>query len=1309
MSFINFNNRTAPEAGTYSARMIAEALYQVETKNINKIKSLVESIKEPLATAEALKMFENKLVALNALQTAAANAMPVNEGQFSWMTQDTGEQIGSERENRITVYMYDNEGNQYKEAKYDGYGEFGGMDYYELLARMNGYTEEDLEEVKGPFKEMRQLGIDVAFDKLPTKDKGKKVLYPALVTDPRYNWKKHDFTQEAESDPDQSWYVEPEYDEEYYEAQKIEEAKVTAMPVNEGQFSWMTQDTGEQIGSERENRITVYMYDNEGNSWEEKQYKGYGNFGGMDYYELLDKMNGGEGDRGTGIELAFDKKKVKAGKVLFPALVTDPRYNWERHNFKVEAKHDPNQSWLQEKKYDEEYLEEAKSIAKIQKEWAKVTAMMKDTVDKWKAAEGQEKEDLLTQLKTLTISKKKLEVELDDAVGLKDADAELVGEAKNEIKYYKTISKKDWEKAPKDYKSTIDGEHYMMFLDDKLGSILAPVKVEEAYTEDDINTGYGFYGTINMKEDDKTTQQLFDRSVKDFMKEFKISEEAALAVLNSKMGRKAADQIIDGQSKTAVDALKDYYGKTLKKEMDKVIAANEGLNWDSLIEKVKNTAVNEWGSSDQSIMNKAIHKDAGSPKKMPSPFDSKLRAAAESAVDFYWDDWKEYETDRDGLIDNAVRGYLRSYFKKDWDLMVRMFEPMESVVTEAKNSKEIKELEELLKSIKSNTPAAQGRKAAIQDDIERLKNESVVTEAKFVKDFNRDVLNAKTKEEVLELYPNAEFFIGKSDHFFGELDSNLFFKAYYTKAQKEFEIKTVYSEKGRNYVNLYNESVVSEAGMNDPVLMAFRAAKMKREKELAKPKRKPLYGKQREKAEDDLWQISQDLKDLYADRGQMLIDMEQEAEAEGGPIADEYGDKLNKIEDEIQKLIAKRSKLEMRLAESVVTEAKNTIGLAFKEEQDYLDFVEFIKDERGSIKKDFGWDSKTKSWEVIMDVKVLDRIYGEGTPSNKESGWYGGLPGDFESVIIESVVNEAVARNTKIYQIATPAPKAMLVEELEDLFGDDYRHIVTEFEDDEGFESVLVFNLTPRDIKRIQEEIGDVLIWEYSIKKGKEIMESVVNEEDYSDEMSYGQLESCIDNANMIRDRIDSGVSLDAWMHSQIAVAKNELTSVFDALDGDDGVVEKFELTEGVMSDIHQLANKVKDEEEFVKQFFKEYGAKVKKSPESVEWVKSLYTDTVEEAVVNEAKKLDRDAMIDWLDQTLSFTRTSEEFDGAKGGIWTTGENGEEWKGKVIYAYYSEDYKNRTFGVLNSWEKELNKRGWYSEWYDAGTVMIWPN
>lgn len=129
----------------------------------------------------------------------------INEGQFSWYTQDTNRQIGSERGNTIDVFMFDNKGNSWYENRYDGYGEFGGMDYYELLARMNGYSEEDLENYKGTFKEMRSIGIDLAFGKLKTKDKGGKVLYPALVSNSKFNWRRHDFTQEPESDPNQGW------------------------------------------------------------------------------------------------------------------------------------------------------------------------------------------------------------------------------------------------------------------------------------------------------------------------------------------------------------------------------------------------------------------------------------------------------------------------------------------------------------------------------------------------------------------------------------------------------------------------------------------------------------------------------------------------------------------------------------------------------------------------------------------------------------------------------------------------------------------------------------------------------------------------------------------------------------------------------------------------------------------------------------------------------------------------------------------------------------------------------------------------
>lgn len=103
-----------------------------------------------------------------------------------------------------------------------------------------------------------------------------------------------------------------------------------------------------------------------------------------------------------------------------------------------------------------------------------------------------------------------------------------------------------------------------------------------------------------------------------------------------------------------------------------------------------------------------------------------------------------------------------------------------------------------------------------------------------------------------------------------------------------------------------------------------------------------------------------------------------------------------------------------------------------------------------------------------------------------------------------------------------------------------------------------------------------------------------------------------------------------------------------------------------------------------------------------------VYNGFINELAVNEAKSINRDAMIEWLQETMKFVSTTEEFDGSPGGIWVSGEDGETLKGKRIYDYYNEG-STYEFGVLKIWEKELNKRGWYSEWYDAGTVMIWQD
>ena len=79
-------------------------------------------------------------------------------GFFSWITQDTKESIPSKysERNTIPVTMTDDKGNKWHEAYYEGYGVFGGKDFYELLAEMNGKTTRD-------------EGIDIAFSDEPHK------------------------------------------------------------------------------------------------------------------------------------------------------------------------------------------------------------------------------------------------------------------------------------------------------------------------------------------------------------------------------------------------------------------------------------------------------------------------------------------------------------------------------------------------------------------------------------------------------------------------------------------------------------------------------------------------------------------------------------------------------------------------------------------------------------------------------------------------------------------------------------------------------------------------------------------------------------------------------------------------------------------------------------------------------------------------------------------------------------------------------------------------------------------------------------
>ena len=370
------------------------------------------------------------------------------------------------------------------------------------------------------------------------------------------------------------------------------------------------------------------------------------------------------------------------------------------------------------------------------------------------------------------------------------------------------------------------------------------------------------------------------------------------------------------------------------------------------------------------------------------------------------------------------------------------------------------------------------------------------------------------------------------------------------------------------------------------------------------------------------------------------------------------------------------------IKESVVNEGKNTIGLAFKEEQDYLDFKEFVAEQpRGAIRKNIGFDSKTKSWNVEMDVKVLDSIYGEGTSGNKESGWYGGLPDDFESVIIESVVTEAA------YDSATRNELAQYIINLSNELVSAKSHN------------------NKKEIKYLEKDIAEV---KAALDKKKN--ESVVTEAISSAVRPF--YKALNDSGNLKRydgpkilgsrpgntptdeligadkeDRILFGTKGDKFGIKSVR-GINLPTKLLKLL----GFVEGNSFTKGVES----------------------YGPKgddmiyidLNSMQELVAAFDSKTNYSVEESVVNEAKARNRAEVMDFLETKLKLVRTSEEFDGAEGGIWTSAENGETLSGSKIFDYYSESSKYE-FGVLNKFAKELSKLGWYCEFYDPGTVMIW--
>ena len=101
-----------------------------------------------------------------------------------------------------------------------------------------------------------------------------------------------------------------------------------------------------------------------------------------------------------------------------------------------------------------------------------------------------------------------------------------------------------------------------------------------------------------------------------------------------------------------------------------------------------------------------------------------------------------------------------------------------------------------------------------------------------------------------------------------------------------------------------DQEEVQEIDINDPALMKARAMKIKRAKQKQASKPRGI-------SYEDALNLRLKLQDLEDERADVLRNMEQEAEPEGGPIADDYGAILNDLDKKINSIMNKLQQYDM--------------------------------------------------------------------------------------------------------------------------------------------------------------------------------------------------------------------------------------------------------------------------------------------------------------------------------------------------------------------------------------------------------------
>lgn len=228
-------------------------------------------------------------------------------------------------------------------------------------------------------------------------------------------------------------------------------------------------------------------------------------------------------------------------------------------------------------------------------------------------------------------------------------------------------------------------------------------------------------------------------------------------------------------------------------------------------------------------------------------------------------------------------------------------------------------------------------------------------------------------------------------------------------------------------LSLVNLVPLKEIDINDPALMRARAAKTKMDQIKSNPRI----------SFDQVLDLRIAKRDLEKEIANKYREMENDPniEPEGGPVADDYGDQLNRLEDRLYKIdkqIASYDMSESTTLNETTEKSWNAVDVSRKAEKEIsnkewnertakkLDMLKKLND-AGKFKKDFdeerlqGWVDQNYSWEKLSkQFKINEGSCGygpDGVPGDTPGETRGMDADDRTRIMLRKLIQKEIAKH----------------------------------------------------------------------------------------------------------------------------------------------------------------------------------------------------------------------------------------------------------------------------------------------------------